>query len=63
VDGPDGAIAINGMSAAVQTAFDEGRSFHDIGLDWAVAGADIDLVDYRYFPTFRSVELMLQAAA
>lgn len=63
VEGSDGAIAIDGMSAAVQAAFDEGRSFHDLGLDWAVAGNEIDLVDYRYFPTFRRPDEMLYPAA
>ena len=60
VDGPDGAIAINGMSAAVQAAFAAGKSFHELGLDWAVAGDEIDLTGYGYFPTFRSPEQMLR---
>ena len=51
----DGAVAIDGMSAAVQAAFAEGRLFSDLGLDWAVPGEEIDLVDYRYFPTFRTL--------
>ena len=55
VSGPDDAIAIDGMSAAVQTAFATGRSFSDLGLDWAVPGDEIDLVDYGYFPTYRDV--------
>ncbi len=55
VEGPNGAVAIDGMSAAVQAAFAEGRLFSDLGLDWAVPGEEIDLVDYRYFPTFRTL--------
>ncbi len=54
VEGPGGAVAIDGMSAAVQAAFAEGKNFGDLGLDWATAGAEIDLVGYDYFPTFRS---------
>jgi hypothetical protein len=54
VEGPCGAVAIDGMSAAVQAAFAEGKNFGDLGLDWATAGAEIDLVGYDYFPTFRS---------
>ncbi len=57
VDGPDGTVAIDGMSAAVQAAFAEGRLFSDLGLDWAVPGDEIDLVDYRYFPSFRTLEM------
>jgi hypothetical protein len=55
VEGPNGAVAIDGMSAAVQAAFAEGRLFSDLGLDWAVPGEEIDLVDYHYFPTFRTL--------
>lgn len=54
VAGPDETLAIDGMSAAVQTAFAEGRSFSDLGLDWAVAGEQIDLANYSYFPTYRT---------
>lgn len=53
VEGPDGAVAIDGMRAAVQQAFAEGKSFSALGLDWAVAGETIDLRQYSYFPTHR----------
>jgi predicted dehydrogenase len=53
VEGPEGVIAIDGMTAAVQAAFAEGKSFHEMGLDWATAGDEIDLAEYDYFPTFR----------
>lgn len=52
-DGPDGAIAIDGMTAAVCGAFDGAQLFSELGLDWAASGDEIDLTDYRYFPTFR----------
>ena len=56
-NGSHRTIAIDGMSAAVQAAFAEGRLFSDLGLDWAVRGDEIDLVDYRYFPSFRTLEM------
>ena len=53
-DGPDGALAVQGMTQAVQDAFAEGKLFSELGLDWAAPGDEIDLTGYRYFPTFRN---------
>lgn len=60
VSGPNDAIAIAGMSALVQQAFAEGKTFSELGTDWAVAGDVIDLQDYGYFPTHRHPDQFFQ---
>lgn len=56
-DGPNGAIAVRGMTQAVRAAFAAGSLFSELGLDWAHPGDEIDLEGYRYFPTFRDPTL------
>ena len=52
--GEQGTVVMQGMANHLQRAWEEARLFSEMGLDWARPGEDIDLRDYRYFPTFRT---------
>jgi predicted dehydrogenase len=52
-EGPKGEIAIEGMTAAIDASFREGKLFSELGLDWAHAGDTVSMKNYGYFPTFR----------
>ncbi|MBT3343278.1 MAG: Gfo/Idh/MocA family oxidoreductase [Gemmatimonadetes bacterium] len=54
-EGPNGEIAIQGMTATVQRAFREGALFSEIDVAWAQSGERVSLDGYTYFPTFRPV--------
>ena len=52
-EGPNGEIAIEGMTAAINASFREGKLFSELGLDWARPGDSVSMQGYGYFPTFR----------
>ena len=52
-EGEGGRIVVDGIDEAVRQAGEQGALFSELGLDWAVAGTQIDLAGYTYFPTFR----------
>ena len=51
--GEDGTVIVDGMTEAVQEAFQQGALFSELGLSWAQAGEVFSLEGYGYFPTHR----------
>jgi predicted dehydrogenase len=50
-EGDDRRIVVKGLERIMDDAFSEGKLFSELGVPWAQPGCEVDLLQYRSFPS------------